>query len=115
MSSTRNKNSLGDYTLEINKDDNALNNRITQDRIYNKNYLPGNGLLPCSMPLNIRSKDNIDVETFLFGINSTNLVFPKKETVLPDMNTLDYLNLSKKLPVILPSPIVIDTNERPYK
>ena len=94
MTSTRNKNSLGDYTLENNENMYALQNFTFDGRIYSTNLLPGNGLLPCSMPLSILSNNQADIETNLFGIGSTNLVFPIVKQRQPDINNFRNLFLS---------------------
>lgn len=114
MASTRNKNTQGDYDLENATYMNRFNTVIYDGMKYEHNYLPGNGLLPSSVPINILSKNQIDVETELFGIGSCNFVSPK-QPVLAQMNNLQSLNISNRLPVFLPTPLMINPNERPFR
>jgi hypothetical protein len=115
MASTRNKNTLDDYLLENNKNMYAFENYTFKGRIYENHYFAGNGLIHGSLPANVLSKNHVDIETHLFGINSTNLVFPKENTT-PDfsVNSLNSLNISNKLPIFLPRPLILDKNERPF-
>jgi hypothetical protein len=66
------------------------------------------------LPLNALCQNQVDVETELFGIGSTNLVTPKTEEVTPIMTDLMTVHFAKRLPVILPEPLVIYKNERPF-
>jgi hypothetical protein len=54
-----------------------------------------------------------DIESQLFGIGSTNLVNPASP-VKPDYKYIQSLNIIDKLPVIIPEPLVIEKNQRPY-
>ncbi len=55
-----------------------------------------------------------DIESFLFGIGSTNLVNPAPVFV-PRLTTLASSNLFEKAPVLVPEPLVIEKNQRPTK
>ena len=91
MASTRNKNTPGNFCL-----DNRQNVRIETWQLYKNGAngtaydtrLPGNGLNPGQLPWNTLSYNPADIESFLFGINSTNLVNPAP-ALTPE---LKYLN-----------------------
>lgn len=113
MASTRNKNSPGDYTLEEAQ---FFNRRayITND-IYGApktSYFPSDGLLPSKMAHTTLSKNAPDIESYLFGINSTNLVNPETP-VKPDIKTLKSLSIIDHAPMILPEPFTPLIGERP--
>jgi hypothetical protein len=54
-----------------------------------------------------------DTESFLFGINSTNLVNPAPVFV-PEITQLQSTNIYNKGPTYMPQPLVIENNQRPY-
>jgi hypothetical protein len=107
MSSTRNINNIGNFILENNKYDSYFNNLIDETQIYKTNYLPGEGLLVGAYPLNIMANNQVDIETSLFGIGSTNLIDPKPNTIeLSNLKKLDSLNVCSKQPLVMPVPII---------
>jgi hypothetical protein len=115
MSSTRNKNMPSDYCLQqqsyrLARDwkffDNASNSHA-----YNPAFA-GDGVLMGHMGRDVLSTNSIDVESALFGINSSNLVNPRAPTQAHIKNMNDA-NFMEKLPVILPEPLVIQ-QERPF-
>ena len=60
------------------------------------------------------SKNNVDIESRLFGINSTNLVTPEKPLVVQPniMSTVSFFEHNNSHPV-LPEPLIIEGNQRP--
>jgi hypothetical protein len=116
MASTRNINTRGDYTLE--------QDRYKSSRNYN-NYLhasqgcafqpsiPTIGLMPNHMPRHTLSHNPIDIESSLFGINSTNLVNPQKP-IKPELKRIPTSVFFDRLPVYMPNPLVVENNQRPY-
>lgn len=113
MTSTRNKNTKGNFELEFNENKAYSHTLINDTRIYKNNYLPGEGLLGGSFPLNIMANNQVDIETSLFGIGSTNLINPHPNTInLGDLNRLHSLNVSKKTSLVMPDPLVSIT---PFK
>jgi hypothetical protein len=113
MASTRNKNTPGNYSAEQES--------LLQQRQYNvfENYrfpvethLPGNGLLPARLPLQL-DKQNADIESELLGIGSTNLVNPRMGSMLPPANRqIQSLNIIQKKQILLPDPLVISMDQR---
>jgi hypothetical protein len=113
MASTRNKNTPGNYSAEQ-----ASMARMRQYEIFDnfrfasQTYLPGNGLLPARLPMQI-DKNNCDVESELFGIGLTNLENPKITSMLPpNKSNIQPLNIISKSKTILPDPLVISTDQR---
>jgi len=115
MASTRNKNTIGNYQLQqkgINLIDNynsyLYSSRPTQNKI------PCLGFNPSYMPREALSKNSIDIETNLFGINSTNLV-ENKEQVNPQLIQNDSVTFFNRLPLIMPNDYKISDNQRPLR
>ena len=73
---------------------------------------PGDGLLSGRMCHHQLSHNGNDIESFLFGINSTNLV-SASTPVVPRMRQLKSLSIIDKAPVIFPEPLHISENQRP--
>jgi hypothetical protein len=116
MSSTRSRNTVGDYRAEMNKFNNNVDYLTNQNHGFGqavKTYLPGDGLLQGRVASENLSYNNVDIETQLFGIGSTNLV-NSKVNQLPEIKGLQSLSIMKKMPVIIPEPMVVQANQRPY-
>jgi hypothetical protein len=116
MASTRNRNTQGNYSLEQRQHQNSENYTLYPNSQYGAAYntkLPGNGLLPAQIPWNKLSYNAADTESFLFGINSTNLVNPAP-CFVPEIATLSSENIFEKSPVFIPEPLVMDKNQRPF-
>ena len=115
MASTRNKKTHGNYCLEQREYAQSVNYTTYANSQYGTAYttrLPGNGLTPGQIPWNQLSHNAADIESFLFGINSTNLVNPAP-TFVPKLASLDSVNIFEKKPVMLPEPLTIEKNQRP--
>ena len=54
-----------------------------------------------------------EMESGLFGINSTNLVNPQKP-ITPDLKRIPTSVFFDRLPINMPNPLVIEHNQRPY-
>ncbi len=116
MASTRNKNTLGNYGLQQREYRESAQYTGYKYSAYGQAYdskLPGNGLNPGQMPWNVLSNNSADIESFLFGINSTNLVSPQP-TLVPELNYLGQANIFKTAPVYMPTPLVVQNNQRPF-
>ena len=75
--------------------------------------MPGNGLMPAQIPWNKLSHNAADTESFLFGINSTNLVTPAP-CFVPEIAKINSTNIYEKGPVFIPEPLAIEKNQRPF-
>ncbi len=116
MASTRNKNTPGNYCLDQRQNigseswqlyTNGANGYAFDTR------LPGNGLNPGQLPWTTLSHNPADIESFLWGINSTNLVNPAP-ALTPHFKTLNTANVFEKKPVIMPVPQAIPKYQRPF-
>ena len=116
MASTRNINTPGNYNLEQREFKQSETYTLYPNSQYGAAYntrLPGNGLLPAQIPWNKMSYNAPDIESFLLGINSTNLVNPAP-CFVPELAKLDSTNIYEKGPVFIPEPLVIEKNQRPF-
>ena len=116
MASTRNRNTPGNYSLEQREYRQFENYTLYPNSQYGAAYntrLPGNGLLPAQIPWNKLSHNAADTESFLFGINSTNLVNPAPP-LTPQLICLQTANVFKTKPVIMPIPQAIPKDQRPF-
>ena len=115
MSSTRNKNTPGNYALEKQSIQKQFieNMYVHQSQGQAKQTnLPGNGLLSGRYAGRDLAKNDCDIESFLFGIGSSNLENPLP-IVTPQLNTLHSLNVIEKIPMQMPSGLQIERNQRP--
>jgi len=116
MASTRNRNTPGNYCLEQRQDKKTEGYTLYPNSQYGAAYdtrLPGNGLNPAQIPGNKLSHNTADIESFLFGINSTNLVNPAP-CLKPELKELQTINIFKKDATIMPIPLWIDPDQRPF-
>jgi hypothetical protein len=113
MASTRNKNTQGNYELEQLDMYKMRKYEVYQGKLMNDlTCFAGDGLLPGRYPMQLY-KDTCDIETELFGIGSTNLVNPRTQSMLPPENRpMKTLNIIQKADVILPTPLVIQRDQR---
>ena len=116
MSSTRNKNTPGNYESEqrsINQHAEYLTYIHSQSGKPTETLFPGNGLLQGRVAPTELSRNTCDIESFLYGIGSTNLVNPKTDTTV-EINRLKSLNIANRLPLFVPDPLVVRSDERPF-
>ena len=115
MASTRNKNDKGNYISEQRSLDNSRASlgfaNQGNGKAYTNNYA-GDGLLMGKMGPAALSYNYIDIDSYLKGTGSTNLV-ASLAPVEPRFKELESLSIMNRLPVILPSPLQIDANQRP--
>jgi hypothetical protein len=116
MASTRNINTPGNYSLEQKEYKQFENYTLYPNSQYGAAYntrFAGNGLNPGQIPWNKLSHNAADTESFLFGVNSTNLVNPAPIFV-PEIARIDSVNIYEKGPVFMPEPLVMEKNQRPF-
>ena len=78
----------------------------------NQTQLPGDGLLSGRYAGRDLAKNDTDIESFLFGIGSSNLENPLPR-VQPDIRSLDTLHVIQKQKTQVPKQITILENQRP--
>ena len=117
MACTRNKNTYCDYVLEQRNNShiknytlypNASNGQATSACLPTVIYMPSH------LPRDVLSKNPVDIESQLFGINSCNLV-NKVEPVVPQLECLpmrDYFKVNRE--ILLPEPLMHELNQRPF-
>jgi len=116
MASTRTNNTSGNYCLQQKQYQDQRTYTIYKNSGFGEAYntqLPGNGLNPGQIPWNKLSNNAADIESFLFGINSTNLV-NRAPPLTPDLITLNTANIFKTSPVYLPDPLIVEKYQRPF-
>ena len=116
MASTRNNNTPGDYCQQQKSYKQSLDYNEYQysqvGRAY-KNALPCMGITPSHMPREAFSQNSIEIESALFGINSTNLVNPQKP-VVPQLKQLPNVSYFERLQTFMPEPLVVEKYQRPF-
>ena len=115
MASTRTNNTPGNYCLQQRNYEHARQYTLYKNSGYGEAYdtkLPGNGLNPAQIPWNKLSHNSADIESFLFGINSTNLVNPAPP-LTPELTCLKSANVFETTPVYMPNPLVVEKYQRP--
>ena len=116
MASTRNRNTPGNYCQEQRSYFHNLQYTTYANSQYGAAYsteMPGNGLLPAQIPANKLSYNACDIESYLFGINSTNLVNPATPCK-PEIKINKTNDLFIKPKVAMPAPLLLERNQRPF-
>ncbi|MBC67230.1 MAG: hypothetical protein CML63_11135 [Rhodobacteraceae bacterium] len=115
MTSTRNKNTKGNYNLEqkgysLARDYDSY--KHSQYGQAHKTTMPDIIYRPSFLPRDMLSSNPIEIESTLFGINSTNLVKERAPTK-PQLKTLPTSKFFERVPLIMPKQLVIEKNQRP--
>lgn len=116
MASTRNKNTCSNYCLEqrmTTKSFDYIEYRNGASGAAYNPALPCMGIMPSQMPRELFSRNSIDIESALFGINSTNLVETQKP-VVPQLKTLPNVSFFGQMKLIMPDPLVVEKFQRPF-
>ena len=117
MASTRNKNSPGNYFLEQRSLCHSRQHELYINSPNGHAYdpaLPTLGFNPSVMGRDNFAYNSVDIETALFGINSTNLVEPQTP-VVPEIKKLREFTYFDRTPrLIMPKPLVIENHQRPH-
>lgn len=115
MSSTRNKNTPGNYALEQKQNIGRFNYehyKHSSNGMAYRSETPAVGILHGHMPRDTLSKNPVEIESMLFGINSTNLVNPQKAPT-PKLKTLPERKFFERPTLIMPLPLVVESKQRP--
>jgi hypothetical protein len=116
MASTRNKNTAGNYCLDQKQYTDSSAWTLYANSAHGQacdTRLSGNGLNPGQLPWTTLSHNPADIESFLFGINSTNLVNPAPN-LTPELKCLKMANVFKMPNVIMPVPLTVPKGQRPF-
>ena len=113
MASTRNNNWQGNYNLQQKSYHHAANYINSE---YGNAYspaIPSLGYTPSCISRDTLSSNPIEIESALFGINSTNLVNPQPP-VVPDLKTIQTKDFFDRMPLIMPKSLVVEKAQRPF-
>ena len=115
MASTRNKNTKGDYNLQQKSYSLVTDYELYKHSQYglaHKTTMPDIIYRPSFLPRDTLSRNPIEIESSLFGINSTNLVKERKPAK-PQLKSLPTSKFFERVPLLMPKPLVIEKNQRP--
>jgi len=104
MASTRNKNTRADFKIEQNVQ-NLARNYVAFESV---------GILPTKMSREHFARNSVDIESALFGINSTNLVDPQAP-VVPQLKQLPEVKFFDRMAMFMPEPLVVEKAARPFQ
>ena len=116
MASTRNNNMPSDYCLQqksYTDTQKYTGYEYSQVGRAYKNAMPCMGITPSHMPREAFSTNSVEIESSLFGINSTNLVNPQTP-ITPNLKTLPEISYFDRLPTYIPEPLVVEKAQRPF-
>jgi len=118
MTSTRNKNSKNDYSIEQKAYQNGTTYNLYQNSQHGR---PGHGVLP-DFGLNSARMDrfelngnSVNIESQLMGIGSTNLVNPKTEISPTNIHISHGSIHTFDKTIVMPEPLVMEKGQRPNK
>ncbi len=119
MASTRNKNTRSDFKIEQNAKTMARNYGAFENSYAGKAFEPALafesvGILPTKMSREHFSQNSVDIESALFGINSTNLVDPQAP-VVPQLKQLPEVKFFERMALFMPEPLVVEKAARPFQ
>ena len=117
MASTNMKNTMGNYNQQQ-----RFNNNHVDYKLYKYSQIPiksnigglglNNGMMLGGYYNNILSNNASDIESQLYGISSTNLVYGNFN-IKPSLNNLNEQELFKKPKLILPNKLCVEHYQRP--
>jgi hypothetical protein len=114
MTSTRNKNTDNDYKLEQQTNFKILNTNLYEGfNVPDKEIIPSIGAISSKRNRNALASNSVDIESSLFGINSTNLVKPAQPIEPLFKNIQEYNFFDRPNEIIMPYPLVFNNNNRP--
>ena len=113
MASTRNINNSNDYAMRQRLYSGASDYlAFTQFHIAANTARP-ELYAPSFMPRDALCSNSIDVESQLFGINSSNLVSPAAK-VTPDIKKLPTVSFFERQACYMPRNLTVEPNQRPF-
>ena len=114
MASTRNYNTKSDYCLQQKRIQHQEKWIMDPQRwAHCKPALPCPGVMPQYYPASILSRNSVDIESRLYGINSTNLVKPELP-LTPQLTNLPPVQFFGYVPLMIPKAPEYDTRQRPF-
>jgi len=118
MASTRNINTPGNYCMEQNQYSKSCRWNLYPNSSHGNAYntgIPGNGLLQGRINSSQLSYNNTNIESFLFGIDVTNLTKPEFSCLTPEIKKMDQINIFPSRPTYIPEKLIVSTTNRPFE
>ena len=115
MASTSNKNTPGNYKIEQRAFEQQLQYSTNKEYAFaSPTYKSGFGLNPGQLPDTELAKNPNDIESWLFGIGSTNLVKPQGPVSAEVRNIPELSMLDNRVPLVMPNSLKLEPNQRPF-
>jgi hypothetical protein len=116
MASTRNKNTVNNYLLELNQSIQSQDYSLYKDYGQSQETCyAGNGVGNPQLPKTQLSANPVEIESFLFGIGTTDLTKPQPITLDADLKCLPSLGIYKNPTPVVAKPFVPKQTERPLR
>mgnify|MGYP000848377813 FL=1 len=115
MASSSNKNTPGNYQVEQRAFVQQLQYSTNKEYAFaTSTYKSGLGLNPGQLPDTELAKNPNDIESWLFGIGSTNLVKPEGPLNAEVRNIPELSMIDRTVPLIMPKNFNLEPNQRPF-
>lgn len=123
MASTRNRNTEPNYRSEMTQYRDSANYKLYENSSHGTAYdtrWAGNGLNPGQIPCTQLAQNAIDIESFLFGVGSTNMVAIASQapgvtvSIRPELTALKQCNVYDSRETVVPPPMRHDPTQRPF-
>ena len=115
MASTSNKNTPGNYLQEQKSYKQQLDYSTNKEYgVLDPTYRAGKGLIQGHLPDTELAKNPKDIESWLFGIGSTNLVTPQGSLNAEVRNIPALSIVDREPPLVMPQDLVIPGDQRPF-
>jgi len=118
MASTRNINTRGNYCMEQRQYFHLSQWNLYPHSSHGNAYhtgIPGNGLLQGRINSSQLSFNNTNIESFLFGIDSTNLTTDEFPSLTPEIKRLEQVNIFPNKPIYIPEKLIVSKDNRPFE
>ena len=116
MASTRSRNTPGNYCLEQREVQHSINYIVDRDYAYvPQTLMAGDGLVQGRMGNAVLAQNPQDIESFLFGIGSTNLVTPAASPFSAQVMQHPALSIvDRQVQLLMPAPLTVQNDQRQY-
>jgi hypothetical protein len=114
---TRNRNTPGNFALHVRANDRFAEYTLYRDSQYGMaadTRMPGNGLTPGQIPASQLSRNAVDIESFLFGVGSTDMLAAHRPCLTPQPIPLATANLWDSRPTRMPISFAVPMDQRPF-
>jgi hypothetical protein len=113
MATTRRKNSAAEYRMELRQNEGICSNRTAGIRTRaHANVFPDAGIFMGRAPMGVVASNTVDLESSLRGIGAADPT-QSVPAPAPQMVSRDPVSFFDRMPLIVPAPLVVHTNQRP--